>query len=168
MKTFLKAFACSVLIFGAIACSRNDQDVATLPPQQTFNLGITPDNMYPNWPNTFRSNESDNVWSSWKKGDTLYINKRINVSDDSGDDVYYTFLTKRGDHIRPLRVRWTSNDMFANPPRNNEVMLDVPIQNFRLQQYVENTLLVCETNLPIMYYGVNYPMIDRMWVELRP
>lgn len=88
----------------------------------------------------------------------------MSVSDDTGDDVYYTFLVKPDDHIRPLRMRWTSNDKYANPPRNNAVMIDCPIQNFRLQQYIENKLLVCETNLPILYYGVHYPMIDRMWV----
>ena len=168
MKTILKLLACCSLLVFAMACSKNNEEVATLPPQQTFELGITTDNMYPNWPDTYRIGLSDNEWIDWKRGDTLVIHKRISVSDDSGDDVYYSFLTKPGDHIRPLRVRWTSNDAYANPPRNNAVVLDVPIQNFRLQQYIENKLLVCETNLPLIHDGVNYPMIDRMWVELRP
>jgi hypothetical protein len=151
----------------AFGCSNNGDDQETLPPQQTFDLGITTSNMYPNWPDTWSMGLGDNEWDNWKKGDTLYIHKRIGVSDDSGDDVYYTFLVKPRDHIRPLRIRWTSNDKYANPPRNNAVILDVPIQNFRLQQYIENNLLVCETNLPLYYNGVNYPMIDRMWVELK-
>lgn len=148
-------------------CSENEAEIsAQEPAQQTFDLGITENNMYPNWPNTWRLADGDNEWHHWKRGDTLVIHKISRVDDHSMDDMYYSFLTKPGDHIRPLRMLWITNDPHSNPPRMNNIAIDVPIQNFRLQQYIENKLLVCETSLPLSSNGFNYSITDRMWVKL--
>lgn len=62
MKTILRSLTLGFIIIVASACSKNDEDVATLLPQKTFNLGITTDNMYPNWPDTWRAGLGDNEW----------------------------------------------------------------------------------------------------------
>lgn len=150
----------SILIF--ISCS-NEKD--TDDTYKKENLGLTEGNIYPEYPVTFQFLGS-NQWIDTKSGDTLKISRRDRVSDDSGDELVYTFLVKKDKPIVPLNVRRISFDAHIEPPRFGMLMFNKKITNFRLQEYIENKVLACEIVTPNGDYFLQNAITDRMWIKL--
>lgn len=161
-------FFCLIFISILVGCSRNDDEIipANTNPHNLQNLGLTAENnVYPNYPDTWQAGLMDNWWYDKKNGDTLIVYRRGVVYDDGGDWIYYKFLIKPKEWIVPLNTTRIMNDVYADPPMINFVMYNVPITNFKLQEYTENKVLACEVETPNgEFYGI--PLIDRMWVKL--
>lgn len=152
----IKKYYIIILCFAFIFCSRDNENDN---PHNLQDLGLTAaNNIYPFYPNTWQSGLGDNQWYDYKSGDTLTVYRRDMVTDDSGDDLYYTFLVKNNEWIVPLRTKRISSDIYADPPRFQELMYDMPISNFKLQKYEEGKVLACEITTG--------QLIDRMWIVL--
>ncbi len=157
------------IVFG---CSKSEE-VENLNPHNLLELGLTPNNIYPFWPDTSQFLGS-NQWYDSKNGDTLKIFRRDMVTDDSGDEIEYRFLIKPNQWIVPLnikRVRYEATidvDSLGNPivNPNNGLMYNKPLVNFSLQKYEEGKVLACEVTTPNGDYYLQNPLIDRMWIKL--
>ena len=149
-----------------INCSNNtNYDIANYNPRNLYDLGLTPENnKFPFYPYTATLGLGDNMWFHSIKGDTLTVYRRDNVSDDSGDDLRYTFLVKHCTRIQPLKVKRTVYE--AGLPLINYVAYDKPIENFKLQGYEEKKYLACQ--IETLESNVIRPIIlkDRMWIDL--
>jgi hypothetical protein len=142
----------------AFGCSKSEEQ-ENLNPHNLQNLGLSAsNNIYPFYPDTTNVGLMDNRWYDWKNGDTLTVYRRDLVTDDSGDNIYYTFLVKNNEWIVPLRTKRTSSDAYADPPKLNQLMYDLPITNIKIQKYEEGYILACEISTG--------QLTDRMWIIL--
>jgi hypothetical protein len=157
----------AIILITTISCSKNEEaEPINSNPHNLQNIGLSAStNIYPLYPNTWSAGLGDNQWYDSKVGDTLIVSRRADITDDSGDMLYYKFLVKNNNWIVPLNVTRVSTDAYIVPPRNNQLMINKPIVNFRLQQYIENQVLACEIET-VDGNGLNYPLVDRMWIKL--
>lgn len=164
----MKFQMCSIyiLIFSIISCSKDDEVLnVVMLKQETFELGLTENNYYPFWPDTFQYLGS-NQWYDYRRGDTLVVIRRDMVTDDSADELEYRFIIKTNNWILPLNVKRISFDAYILPPRFNQLMFNKPIVNFKLQKYEPNKILACEITTPNGDYYLNNNLVDRMWIKL--
>lgn len=105
------------------------------------------------------------MWFDYMSGDTLVVYRRDAITDDSGDDIIYTFLVKENS-ITPLNIKRISTDVHIEPQRIGQIMYNKPIINFRLQNYIKNEVLACEIETPNGDYYVQNTLIDKMWINL--
>lgn len=152
------------IVFSLMSCSK-DENIAVANPNNFQNLGLTANNTYPFWPNTWSAGLGDNMWFDYMRGDTLVVYRRDAITDDSGDDIIYTFLVKENS-IAPLKVKRISTDVHIEPQRIGQIMYNKPIVNFRLQNYIKNKVLACEIETPNGDYYVQSTLIDKMWINL--
>ena len=150
-----------------INCSNNtNYDIANYNPRNLHDLGLTPENnKFPYYPFTATLGLGDNMWFHIIKGDTLTVYRRDNVSDDSGDDLKYTFLIKHCTRIQPLKVKRTVTEGGTNPPINY-VAYNKLIDNFKLQGYEEKKYLACQIETLETYLFQPRVLKDRMWIDL--
>ena len=151
-----------------INCSNNTSyDIANYNPRNLHDLGLTPENnKFPFYPFTATLGLGDNMWFHIIKGDTLTVYRRDNVSDDSGDDLKYTFLIKHCTRIKLLKVKRTVFDGYASPPILGLVAYDKTIENFKLQGFEEKKYLACQIETIEIYNFRPIILKDRMWIDL--
>ena len=161
-------------MFSSCCKSGDDDEIINPNPHNIIDLGLNAqNNIYPFWPNTFQYLGS-NQWYDYKRGDTLIIYRRDEVTDDSGDDIEYRFLVKQNYWIKALnvkRIRYEATinvdslgNIITNP--NNGLIFNKPIINFRIQQYTENQVLACEIETPNGDYFLSQTLVDKMYINL--
>lgn len=158
------------LAFVTISCSKsNDEPIVPVSqnPHNLQNLGLSAaNNIYPNYPDTSTLGLGDNRWYDQMAGDTLKIYRRAEVSDDSGDDIWYTFLVIKGQWIKPLKVKRIINDAYLVEPIINVVAYNKPIEVFKLQDYQEGKSLACQIETSNGLFWMPGTLIDKMWIDL--
>lgn len=152
-----------------LSCSKPNEEAINSNPHNLQQLGLTANNIYPFFPDTWSAGLGDNMWFNHKIGDTLIVFRRDEVYDDSGQWLYYKFLVKPNQWIVPLTIKRTVNDHYHIPIYNNYVAFDKPIVNFELQAYQENVLLACKITTPNgIFNSPGGTLIDKMWININP
>ncbi|WP_395052630.1 hypothetical protein [Flavobacterium sp.] len=160
MKKITLYISCLLLLF---SCSKTEEDkLLNHNPNNLQYLGLTESNTFPFYPDTFQYLGS-NQWYDLKNGDTLIVSRRDAVTDDSGDEIEYRFLIKNCDYIIPLNVKRIHCDASSGVPCYT--VFNKQIDNFKLQQYIKNEILACQIET-VNGNGLNYPLIDKMWIKL--
>ena len=161
-----------ILLFTAsliISCSKSSDEpiLVNSNPHNLQNLGLKPENnIYPYYPDTSTIGLGDNIWSHTISGDTLKVYRRAEVSDDSGDGIWYTFLIKSNEWIVPLKVKRVVNDAYLAVPIIGLVAYDKPIEVFKLQGYEEKKYLACQIETSNGHFWGPGTLVDKMWIDL--
>lgn len=163
----MKKVSILITLFMIFSCNKPEEnEVLNSNPHNLENLGLnSANNIYPNWPSTWSAGLGDNQWYDSVSGDILTISRRDQVTDDSGDWLFYTFQLKDG-WIYPLNVKRVSYDAHIIPARFAQTMFNKPIEIFRIQKYTINEVLACEIQTTNGVYELNQTLIDRMWINL--
>ena len=164
-KLLILLFTASIII----SCSRSNDEpvVVNSNPHNLQNLGLKPENnKYPYYPTITTIGLGDNMWFHTIIGDTLKVFRRAEVSDDSGDDIIYTFLIKKNEWIVALKAKRIVTDAYMSPPILGLVAYDKPIEVFKLQGYEEKKYLACQIETSNGHFWRAGTLVDKMWIDL--
>ena len=160
-----------LLTFIVASCSKsNDEPIVPVNqnPHNLQNLGLSAaNNIYPNYPDVTNIGLGDNRWYHKTENNILTVWRRAEVTDDSGDYIYYTFMVKAGEWIVPLKVKRIVHDPYIAQPLINHVAYDKDIEVFKLQNYEEGKVLCCQIETSNgLFWGPPGTLIDKMWIDL--